>query len=201
MVEISLTLPLSNMKNILLVLCLITGLGIFWCFYNGKNELQKKQSNYFGETYFSCPDSAVSVAAPRQPRLVNIPLLTNSSRSQNTVTILLWTKFFSTQFTDDYYFFLPGNETFSRYNCQYQCSVTADRKLLTSVDAVLFHITNFKSNVKLPNKRRLHQRWILYGIEAPRLIKLPWQKIDGLFNWTMTYREDSDLPVRYGHFR
>ncbi|XP_022237058.1 alpha-(1,3)-fucosyltransferase C-like, partial [Limulus polyphemus] len=31
------------------------------------------------------------------------------------------------------------------------------------------------------------------------LSKFPWQKFDGLFNWTMTYREDSDIPVRYGH--
>ncbi|XP_076347429.1 alpha-(1,3)-fucosyltransferase C-like isoform X1 [Tachypleus tridentatus] len=197
--EISLSLPISKMKNIVLFLCLTVCLGIFWCFYNGKNVFQKEQLNYFGKTYFSCPVAAVNVSAPRQPRLVNIPLFPVSSRSQATVTILLWTKFFGTQFIDDYYFFLPGNETFSRYSCQYQCSVTADRKLLTSVDAILFHVPNFRSNVKLPKDRGLHQRWILYGIEAPRLIKMPWNKIDGLFNWTMTYREDSDIPVRYGH--
>ncbi|XP_013786900.1 alpha-(1,3)-fucosyltransferase C-like [Limulus polyphemus] len=59
-------------------------------------------------------------------------------------------------------------------------------------------MADFKLKMKFPQQRKPDQRWILYGLESPKRTKLPWDRIEGLFNWTMTYREDSDIPVRYG---
>ncbi|XP_025161943.1 alpha-(1,3)-fucosyltransferase 5-like [Harpegnathos saltator] len=53
----------------------------------------------------------------------------------------------------------------------------------------------------MPLRSRVDQRWIILMDESPMYLLSSSQETsnyDGLFNWTMTYRMNSDVPVPYG---
>lgn len=64
-------------------------------------------------------------------------------------------------------------------------------------DAILFHLRTF-SNEDLPLTRSQSQRWIFWSLESPQYNMQDIPPLDGLFNWTMTYRLDSDVVQPYG---
>ncbi|CAH1792543.1 unnamed protein product [Owenia fusiformis] len=120
--------------------------------------------------------------------------LENNSTYARRKTILLYNSFFEMKGWG----FGVGSEPFKTKKCSYnQCSVTHDRNLLESSDAVLFHTTALgrdKPKIRLP-----HQRWVFFQMESPNnLHNLEYKNWNGLFNWTMTYRRDSDIHIRYG---
>ena len=49
-----------------------------------------------------------------------------------------------------------------------------------------------------PRNRRSNQRYVMYFLESPLNYKYDYGKFDDFFNWTMTYRLDSDIPFPYG---
>ncbi|XP_055936633.1 glycoprotein 3-alpha-L-fucosyltransferase A-like [Argiope bruennichi] len=54
----------------------------------------------------------------------------------------------------------------------------------------------------LPTIRHPHQIWILYNMEPPWLIKTqaksPLHLLNNIFNWTMSYKRNSDIIAKYG---
>ena len=70
-------------------------------------------------------------------------------------------------------------------------------------DAVVFHEPYWHGRNDLPTKRSPHQRYVYWTIEAPGLHSYvgKWQELPDFFNWTMTYRWDSDIVVPYGYTR
>ena len=70
-------------------------------------------------------------------------------------------------------------------------------------DAVVFHDPYWYDRSDVPAKRSPHQRYVYWTIEAPGF----WVSVGKLaessdfFNWTMTYRWDSDIVVPYGYTR
>ncbi|KAJ8679255.1 hypothetical protein QAD02_015042 [Eretmocerus hayati] len=93
------------------------------------------------------------------------------------------------------------------------CRLSYDPRLLISADAVLFHLHRLTSKNELPQlqHRPVNQRWIFLTDESPintfvaatmrrglTRSKLKLSEFDGLFNWSMSYRMDSDVPVPYG---
>jgi len=83
-----------------------------------------------------------------------------------------------------------------------RCQITFDKSLRNFSDAVLvpavsdatsnqFNVQQAKSN------RRSAQRWVLYCKESPQQFSIA-PKGDGVYNWTATYRRDSDFIVPYG---
>ncbi|XP_052077328.1 glycoprotein 3-alpha-L-fucosyltransferase A-like [Mytilus californianus] len=75
------------------------------------------------------------------------------------------------------------------------CKISFDRSLLRYSDAVIFFYKEitFKPPTKFPN-----QTWILTNFEAPNF-KSPERYIKLFkFDWTMSYRQDSDVYVPYG---
>lgn len=82
------------------------------------------------------------------------------------------------------------------------CLLTYNPKDLDTADAVLFHLHRTKSVKSLPKRQNQKQRWIFLTDESPlNTFLLKAQKLsdyDGIFNWSMTYRLDSDVPVPYG---
>ena len=44
------------------------------------------------------------------------------------------------------------------------------------------------------------QRWIFFLLESPVNLRRNPVSLKGLFNWTMTYRIDSDIFLPYGHY-
>lgn len=77
----------------------------------------------------------------------------------------------------------------------HNCKISFDRSLLRYSDAVIFFYKEitFKPPYKFPN-----QTWILTNFEAPNF-KSPGKYIKYFeFDWTMSYRQDSDVYVPYG---
>lgn len=153
-------------------------------------------SNLYGESH----QEWIEVYVPGQVRTVRVKTYKESTPYSNssTKTILLWTTYFSNTYSDDFYFFQKEQETFEKYNCKVSnCYVTANRSLLPKVDAVLFHATDVNSS-DIPERIRQDQVWILYSMEPPNYAHFKWHYIRSRFNWTMTYRSDSDVQVKYG---
>ncbi|XP_032453932.1 uncharacterized protein LOC100120707 [Nasonia vitripennis] len=82
------------------------------------------------------------------------------------------------------------------------CLLTYERKELDMADAVIFHLHRTRGVKSLPERQNLQQRWIFLTDESPiNTFLVQPQKLsnyDGIFNWSMTYRMDSDVPVPYG---
>ncbi len=102
-----------------------------------------------------------------------------------------------------------GHSPFVRHGCPVSgCLLTANRSLLPSVadfDAVLFHPVRMarerggRGRLEVPRERRASQRYVMVLAEPPpRLRDSLYRRLRGFFNWTMTYRSDSDLPHPYG---
>ena len=117
--------------------------------------------------------------------------------------ILYWTEYFGMK---DYEFKL-GNKVFKDAGCRVtNCLLTNDRSLLNYSDAIIFHINDFDDrDLPDPRHRLPHQRFIYYNYETMVGFEdYPmFNKTKNYFNWTMTYRRDSDIyEVRaYGALR
>ncbi|GAB6028781.1 hypothetical protein CHUAL_004596 [Chamberlinius hualienensis] len=133
--------------------------------------------------------------------------LNGSNRSSDTPTklkkILFWNSFFSSR---DFYFGL-GVKPFIQ-QCTPQvgfifqpCTTTVDRSQLISSDVIIFHVRNIDFN-DMPTQRSSNQLWIFFLMESPgytNVADVNKRQLDGIFNWTMTYRQDSD--VFNGYFK
>ena len=91
-----------------------------------------------------------------------------------------------------------GDEPFRRLKCGVQnCELTENKSELESSNAVLFHIQQLEG--RPPPRYSSNQRWIFWMLESPGWSSnLLYTKWNGLFNWTMTYRIDSDIRLFYG---
>ncbi|XP_076289265.1 4-galactosyl-N-acetylglucosaminide 3-alpha-L-fucosyltransferase 9 [Lasioglossum baleicum] len=88
-------------------------------------------------------------------------------------------------------------------NCSVtECILSYRTKDIATADAVIFHLHLTKAVSDLPVRKRREQRWIFLTDESPiHTFLYGNQQIsdyNGLFNWSMTYRMDSDIPVPYG---
>eukprot|EP00096_Caligus_rogercresseyi_P009651 TRINITY_DN3306_c0_g1_i1.p2 TRINITY_DN3306_c0_g1~~TRINITY_DN3306_c0_g1_i1.p2 ORF type:complete len:397 (-),score=104.04 TRINITY_DN3306_c0_g1_i1:859-2049(-) len=95
-----------------------------------------------------------------------------------------------------------GREAFYKYKCpETRCMLTDDRGLrdVEDFDAILFHQRSFKWE-DIPTKRSPHQRYIHWVIESAQYVYMDIASLNGFFNWTMTYRRDSDFYLPYGRF-
>ncbi|XP_031566390.1 glycoprotein 3-alpha-L-fucosyltransferase A-like [Actinia tenebrosa] len=83
-----------------------------------------------------------------------------------------------------------------------RCRLTYDKKDLARSDAVMFHGTDLPSvntMKEMSRNRSLNQRWVFFIHENPYYTFINTNMYNGFFNWTMTYRRDSDIfaPYRY----
>lgn len=110
--------------------------------------------------------------------------------------ILAWTSFWF----QDYWCDMTENST-EVSQCSDRCEVTTDKNRLHDSDAIVFHLPDILPWTSLPKTRRLDQVWVLYNLEPPpRQIwymgGVMWRNV---FNWTMSYRQDSTVFVRPYH--
>ena len=80
------------------------------------------------------------------------------------------------------------------------CTFTDNRTLFNSSDVVIFSAQNLNVS-DLPGHRLPHQRFVFYQLESPLNTAVsPFRDVSSLrhdyFNWTMTYRMDSDIIHR-----
>ena len=121
----------------------------------------------------------------------NINVRNNRDRT-NSKTILVWNPVYVTA---------NGMSSEISKNCPHiKCIVTHDKRLISHADAVLIEPEGLST---LPRKTKLGQVWIFTHREPP-----PLAYADGIlkfdakfFNWTMTYRRDSDIQFYYGVVR
>ncbi|KAL3852022.1 hypothetical protein ACJMK2_015711 [Sinanodonta woodiana] len=91
------------------------------------------------------------------------------------------------------------------HKCEHtNCIIINNSSLLLESNAIIFNVNgaNFPQKPPVtPIERDLNQVWIFFGLESPyhywyHQYKSP--KWKSTFNWTMTYRLDSDIPHPYG---
>ncbi|XP_070189941.1 3-galactosyl-N-acetylglucosaminide 4-alpha-L-fucosyltransferase FUT3-like [Littorina saxatilis] len=96
--------------------------------------------------------------------------------------------------------FYPNNPNLFRECDVNACVLTHNEP--ERADAVVFHMcANLQS--PLPFKPAQYQVWIAFGLESPphcRYYRNPYSR-SRKFNWTMTYRTDSDVFAPYGLLR
>ncbi|XP_050354776.1 glycoprotein 3-alpha-L-fucosyltransferase A-like [Nymphalis io] len=87
-----------------------------------------------------------------------------------------------------------GRTEFIRNKCPVdRCTLTADSREAATADAILYKDHHTPFNVKRP----INQIWILYYLECPyHTASLRPSSLD-VFNWTATYRRDSDIVAPY----
>lgn len=105
---------------------------------------------------------------------------------------------------------LPMNSTsdyLKRTKCKHwNCVVTYDKNYLRIADVVVFHARNMPSSDVLNQInskffRPKYQRWVYFTSETPKNSEFGSVPFNGLFNWTMTYKADSDLFLPYLQYR
>lgn len=111
---------------------------------------------------------------------------------RSTRLILFWTPYFErADFGFGY-----GHEPFVSHGCPVNaCETTSDRNRLSEADAVVFHIRDLDP-YDVPTVRYTCQRWIFFLMETPFYTRLNLKPFRNFFNWTFTYRFDSDIPPR-----
>lgn len=122
-------------------------------------------------------------------------------QSKDLKYILLWTP----RDYSPFYFLKDGQRAFLENNCDVvNCYVTDDKTLLgcrgvTKFDAIAFNGRNMRymRRSQLPPKRSPHQKYIFFNLESADNYPLCQNMFDGFFNWTATYRLDSDIPYPY----
>ncbi|XP_067423401.1 alpha-(1,3)-fucosyltransferase 4 [Emydura macquarii macquarii] len=118
------------------------------------------------------------------------------SRPQPEVTVLLWWE--------------PFGRRRRMADCQRRfnisgCRPIADRSRYREAQAVLFHYRDLLLHgpgqlPAGPPPRPPTQRWVWMNFESPSHSP-GLRDLAGIFNWTMSYRVDSDIFVPYGYLR
>ncbi|XP_011308179.1 alpha-(1,3)-fucosyltransferase C-like [Fopius arisanus] len=133
---------------------------------------------------------------------VHSPWLSRANGSGNVKTILYW----NTMYAEKHRHFMFGTGDVFRDCPVSHCYGTPNRSLMKSLqdyDAILFH--GIEMNIKdLPTARSDFQRYIFFSWEssASRPINdLYFVLAPNFYNWTMSYRLDSDIRRPYGRVR
>ena len=95
-----------------------------------------------------------------------------------------------------------GHQPFLQKGCEISDCVVFDNKLsilpLEEYDAIIVHMHELWLT-QMPNfDRRAHQRLIFLTQESPTTIPVDVTYFGNLFNWTMTYKLNSDVRLLYG---
>lgn len=80
--------------------------------------------------------------------------------------------------------------------------ILSDRKCMDEADVVVFHMPTVERRDKIfrSSRKKKGQLWVFYSVECEAHFK--WQykkKILSLFDITMTYKANSDVPIFYHH--
>lgn len=121
-------------------------------------------------------------------------------------TILMYTSYFGKR---PWLFAVPSwdgkaTDWKGRKYCPDSCRVTYDYNELNNSDAVVFNARDMPKPWhlgKLLQNKHHFQRWIFYNRENPINTLINLFPLRGMFNWTATYRLDSDIfqPDHYIH--
>ncbi|XP_015265761.1 PREDICTED: alpha-(1,3)-fucosyltransferase 4 [Gekko japonicus] len=126
--------------------------------------------------------------------LQDLPLLRrHRDEEDEPLSVLLWWEPFGSS--------RPLGDCRARFNIS-GCSLSANRSRQQEAHAVLFHHRDLilHGPEHLPWVRPPAQRWVWMNFESPSHSP-GLHSLAGIFNWTMSYRVDSDVFVPYGYLR
>ena len=130
---------------------------------------------------------------PNRAPEASVPEKSSELADGTLKTILFWNPFFTSL---DYHFGI-GRSPFLQNNCSVNtCSVTTVKSFMNTADVIVFHTPEVGP---LPNYRPPNQKYVFVQREPhyPRS-KQVLGYFNDMFNLTMTYRYDSDIPIPYG---
>ncbi|XP_063232137.1 alpha-(1,3)-fucosyltransferase C-like [Bacillus rossius redtenbacheri] len=119
--------------------------------------------------------------------------------------ILFWNRFFRAGMWG----FGAGRRGFARAGCPVDHCLVAERTAgspagARGFDAVVLHGWDLRVDSRdleeLRASRNPRQRYVFYLMEPPGVYRTRLKDFPGFFNWTMTYRRDSDVHRPYGIF-
>lgn len=118
-------------------------------------------------------------------------------KNDTIIYLLVWDAAYVTPMFDKN----PGRQYFIDKNCRYQnCFVTDNRSFLSNVmlyDVILFNSVILEQpDVKLPTARSKDQKYIFMSTEPSAMYPLS-KRYNGFFNFTFTYKLDSDVTWRF----
>ncbi|XP_020916968.1 alpha-(1,3)-fucosyltransferase fut-5-like [Exaiptasia diaphana] len=88
--------------------------------------------------------------------------------------------------------------------CAHTCVISYNKCDLPFSDAVIFHEADlFRAHVlkSISIYRNPQQRWVYFTHENPQNANHDPSQYNGIFNWTVTYRRDSDVFYPDGYYR
>lgn len=95
-----------------------------------------------------------------------------------------------------------GHQPFLQNGCEISECVVFDNKSsilpLEEYDAIIIHMHELWLTRMPSFDRRAHQRLIFLSQESPTTIPVDVTNYGNLFNWTMTYKLNSDVRLLYG---
>ncbi|XP_069039450.1 alpha-(1,3)-fucosyltransferase 7 isoform X2 [Lepisosteus oculatus] len=109
------------------------------------------------------------------------------------LTVLLWHWPFGKPYS------LEGDVCGAAYGVP-GCTLTDNRSLYQAADVVVFHHQELRlGTARLPTDRPrpAGQKWVWLSLESPA-VNQNLSRLNGLFNWTMSYRRDADIFMPYG---
>ncbi|KAM9360148.1 alpha-(1,3)-fucosyltransferase 7, partial [Symphorus nematophorus] len=112
---------------------------------------------------------------------------------QRNISILLWHWPFGRSYS------LHGDKCLELYNIS-GCFLTDNTSAFSTADVVVFHnyeLTRGMSSLPLHLDRPDSQHWVWLSMEPP-VNNGNLSQLNGLFNWTMSYRRDADIFIPYG---
>jgi len=126
------------------------------------------------------------------------PILQNS----NPKLVLFWSPKYGSLSTDAWG---EGKLVEVMEACPFKCQFTVDKSLLSISEAVVYHgwpEGNPMYPLPKPSRRRRDQVWVFFMLEPPCFATDKYEQMNDHydFNWTFTYRRDSDVLVLYGDF-
>lgn len=164
---------------------------IFLIIFNALVMLSYKVGNNQETSYSISSNENIDTTSPRQ-RPVKSILLWNAPQRAEVIT------------------FGTGREVFKQQGCPVDdCEIVVSQwqfpeRRLDSYDAILINLNDQMWLYDLPNAfvhgRKPNQRYIFFTQEPPSGLEYYNERFfeDRFYNWTMTYRLDSDIPLIYG---
>ncbi|XP_029470533.1 alpha-(1,3)-fucosyltransferase 7 [Rhinatrema bivittatum] len=92
----------------------------------------------------------------------------------------------------------PGSVCYDLYGIE-NCQLTTNHSMFAQADVVVFHQRELRDNLfAFPRETRpLGQKWVWACLESPSNAE-GLEKGENIFNWVLSYRQDSDIFVPYG---
>lgn len=139
----------------------------------------------------------IMMALYNRPFSGNEEFSANFFNARELKTILIWNSAHRIETSA----FGEGHEAFLKAECPVDnCIVYTNRSTLPleEYDAIIIHVKELWMTEMPKLQRRQDQRFIFLSQESPSYLSSKPSNFDGVFNWTMTYKRNSDVQLLYG---